>query len=327
MANKATIGEWLVKNIDKYNIRFTELEWPQKYGFPFSDFACDLNLEGQIFSGRGSSLDKDEAIIKAFVEAVERLHIKESGLQSSNGVASHLTIEMAKENALTELVERDSFLCHFLTSTAFFEIPTPDLPDTILTWIEKFRTHGVDVILKKMTSPSNFTCIIACAFGSLAVSPFGLIVATSCNQNHERALVKSFMEVSRAISHRLETRSPHPISISDFRKLTKISLADHYRLSLGLEYAQSFKEKYLTNEEPAFGACFDVSSVTFSKVTDKQETLTGLPLVTFKASAEMAQEMFWGSATNEKLNFKRLTQFKRKPFNLEDINILPHPFR
>jgi hypothetical protein len=324
MANKEKLIEWLVNNIDNYDISFTELTWPQQLGLPYFDFACDLKFNGQITEGRGTSLDKNDALIKAFAEAIERLNTLEVKLKNSNAVASHTSILQANKNALSELIERDSFLCHFLTETPFLKGST--IPQRLLNWAKAFEKNGIEIVFRAMTSPKGHNCVIACGLGTKAKTPFGLIVGTACEETEEAASIKAFFQLSRAISDKILTGKPEPSSIEEFNRLSNPRILDHFQLSLSLDYANQFQKLFLDTFCQEQRKALDTSLANFSIIKEKQDFL-GLPIITVKAKHPIAQDMYWGAATSEKINLNRLSHFMDRQITLSDLTRLPHPYR
>ncbi|MNL85029.1 hypothetical protein D3C87_2131970 [compost metagenome] len=64
----------------------------------------------------------------------------------------------------------------------------------------------------------------------------------------------------------------------------------------------------------------------FSILKDKQD-FPDLPIITVKAHHPVAQEMFWGNLTLERVNLGRLSQFKGRQIKLHELITLPHPYR
>lgn len=332
MAHSTTIADWLINNIDKYDITFTELGWPRKYGLPFFDFACDLKINNVEFVGRGSSINRDEAIIKSFAEATERMNLKNSTITtSSNGIASHSDLSRARENAMTELIERDSFLCHFLTTTAFATYSDKEIPENIKSWIFIFKKFGVELFIRKMSSPDNLHCVFIGAFGENADKPFGLVIATACDSISHRAMSKAFMEVSRAVADKIENDLPKSINLRTWDAIESHQVWDHYRIALDSEYANWFRKNYLTASPLKHLLThqnkIDVSKIKFKIITKNQDILKGLPIVTVRAWSPLAQEMYWGPVKPELLNLQRISQFKGMSISMEMVTNVPHPFR
>lgn len=79
-----------------------------------------------LVSGLGSDRNLETAYVKAIVEYFERLAFFENehklGLTSTNGIAAHPYLAMAKKMAMDEMFERDAFLRHWYTQTPFHKI-------------------------------------------------------------------------------------------------------------------------------------------------------------------------------------------------------------
>src|SRR5688572_2304392 len=99
---------WVLDSPERWSL--VELTWGRAFEHPLYDFAATYEIDGQCFEGRGTSFDKDEALMKACGEAVERWAMKQGGHESSNGLALHSCATTAEALARRELWERDAFL-------------------------------------------------------------------------------------------------------------------------------------------------------------------------------------------------------------------------
>jgi hypothetical protein len=102
----------------------------------------------RIVSGLGSDRNLEAAYVKAVVEYFERLAFFENehklGLTSTNGIAAHPYMIMAKKMANDEMFERDAFLRHWYTQTPFIKME-PSLKT--LDLIVKLKTLKIDLVL------------------------------------------------------------------------------------------------------------------------------------------------------------------------------------
>ncbi len=71
----------------------------------------------KIIYGFGDDEKHSLAALKSISEIIERVVVIENCISNSSGVATHLTPDFAKQNAYTELIERDAVMCHWLTKT------------------------------------------------------------------------------------------------------------------------------------------------------------------------------------------------------------------
>ena len=118
MADSKEIGSWLIANSKHLDLSVKNATWIKEWLPGHHNIYVEINVNG--VSTSGSSIDKssDLAFIKAGTEAIERLVCIQNNIHS-NGVAAHIDIDKAKNNAKFELLERDSFLSHFICKEAF----------------------------------------------------------------------------------------------------------------------------------------------------------------------------------------------------------------
>lgn len=323
MVSNSRLKDWLNSQIDTIDVSFTELNWPLKYQIPLYDFACNLSIEDKIFHGRGTSAFMDEAIIKSFVESCERFSLKKNGLKNSNGVAFHENHELAKTSALNELIERDSFFCHYLTKTPFRILNVSEISKSKANlWRKNFSKLGIDFIFAKMHSPDTYHSTITAAFGANCSKPWGLIFGTACSNDLTYSIEKSFIEASRAIAEKIETGLPEHISAENFPIQNESLVHNHYRLSLDMEYSKKFRDLYFSD---LHYKCVPANprSVKYNSLNIEFDALKGIPIAGAHAFSEEFQSVFFGiDQTN--INFNRLKVFRPDSFILQD---LPHPFR
>lgn len=110
-------------------------------GYRFAKFSFitkTLTDQGEEGFGFGEGENQLLTFQKSIAESVERavyLTLKPRlGLTSSNGWAAHLNEVKANRSALTELVERDAILAHWLTEKPFLEIDPATFPEWLVSW-------------------------------------------------------------------------------------------------------------------------------------------------------------------------------------------------
>lgn len=81
---------------------------------------------------------------------------------TSNGCAGYFTKDGATLRGLLEVVQRDAFLCHWLTKTAPKRIQEEDIPDDIKKTIDMFNKRGISIFLLDITAlPIPSVCVAA----------------------------------------------------------------------------------------------------------------------------------------------------------------------
>jgi len=116
------LEKWLLANVDKLNLQVRFFDNHSLAALGIIDIEVELLIANEKYWGRGTSFDKNMALIKACSEAIERFFLHKNKFATSNGMATHINENLAREAATLELIERDLFLCRYLTQTPFCEI-------------------------------------------------------------------------------------------------------------------------------------------------------------------------------------------------------------
>jgi hypothetical protein len=190
--------------------------------------------------GFGTAKDSEIGDSIAFSELVERVIARAIG-GSTSGMAVHVDIEVAKQNALKELLERDALMWawHFGAGT---------LPATAR---HVFGSKaGESWVFRRLP------CLVDNLFVGVAAlwtSSQGWIVASACDDSLEEALLKASREVSMVRAHQ-ELHPPQPLSLESFFSKSLHTPEDHLRLCLDPEYAvhvsRWLKDDLRTTREP-----------------------------------------------------------------------------
>lgn len=98
---------------------------PVKYRIQvIADFP-DIGRLGGYGEGEIEILAYEKAICELFERELMKRSALYGGKTTSNGVAAHRFLYLAKHAARDELIERDAFLRHWLTKTSFTRVETP----------------------------------------------------------------------------------------------------------------------------------------------------------------------------------------------------------
>lgn len=315
------LDQWFATNAKRIDLQIHIFENESLSRFQINDIDSKIQIQGLDYLGRGTSKDVHLAMKKSCCEAVERFFLHKNIVATSNGFAVHISSEQALESARNELIERDLFLCHFLTQTPFEKITIED------PWIVDIQSYlkAKDIELSFYSMGSiNFVEGLLCSIsGFQAKEPFGCILGSAAGERN-KIVMASFLEAFRNYSHlNLKTA----ISLEQFleKSTTRIDFIDHGNLSLNLEYAKNLIEPLLFvngfSVEETFDLDLDIHYF------DKADTpFNDAPLVVCRAISKNLQDMYTGEANASKLNERRLRQFcsaYSKPFHLIT---LPHPF-
>ena len=327
MANKIRAVTWILENSEKLEISIKKLTWIEELLPGWTDVFCTFRKDKKILCGRGAAQDEDLALCKAFAEALERGALYDSDYMISSGFAAHTSVDAVERNARHELVERDHFLCHFLTGTPF-QIIHPfqndaKLTDSIQRWTNKHK-----IILRFFRLAENgVLCLIN---GPGAITPFGMSSGTAIRETFFEAAISALIEASRTAAAFLSDPES-AITIAEFNQLDKYNFHDHGRLALNLEYASnlaalfphtSIDPKLLLHEHPSI----NTSEIKVERINWKPFAENYCPFVFARASSKFAQNLWLGPTTPEVINLDRLRAFSGKPIAWENLNLLPHPF-
>ena len=318
--------DFISENKEKLNIKIEKLSWPDKYKIPVTDIELSFSLGGQKYIGRGTSFDSNLSLKKALSEAVERYMVKTMKMLNSNGVAVHPDITYAKEYAANELIERDLFLCHYLTNTPMKLISLEKLDknsQAILDFLEEFDI-GVKIFQMGRVS-KNAICVILDGRKCIT-NKFGIIAGSSCGHELESSIKKAMLETLIDFISVIEN-GVRNISLDEFYQLDYVFPEDHLRLARNIDYANSYfnifedqSSDFLINSDSDSMSEISINEIKIDKRFDK------LGLKMFQAKSDKMQPLYFGKTKMEYINMERLKNFKNNSFLAEDINKLPHPF-
>jgi len=141
-------------------------------GFRFSPYIVNISatLGGQDILVCGEARTANLAMTKAIAELLERAtlitHSINTGASrySSNGWASHETMELAREAAIFEVLERDAVLSQWYKSTPFLKIECAELPQILLQWkneeLSQSEFPNLTVLLSTEGLGPSVTCLL-----------------------------------------------------------------------------------------------------------------------------------------------------------------------
>lgn len=96
---------WAIKNAKELGLIITQQIWVNRLklatDIELHSFSCEVNIDGLKVKGFGKDKNQDIAIKKSIIEAIERVLIHEHNLKTSNGVAGHVSFDLAKKMRLT----------------------------------------------------------------------------------------------------------------------------------------------------------------------------------------------------------------------------------
>lgn len=129
MADISGLTKWALKNSKKFNISAVKLSWINTWLPGFFDYRIKLEIDKNIYTGRGIDLSENTAFDKALAEAFERAAVR--SLDSPWATAAYPDYTGATERAYRELVCIDRVLCHHFCKIPFRKIPLKILSNVI----------------------------------------------------------------------------------------------------------------------------------------------------------------------------------------------------
>lgn len=149
------------------------------------------NTKGTIIAGLGADFDQKLAYVKCLVEFVERKAFYEiginAGFSSTNGIAGHLFMGLAKKHAYAELLERDSFLLHWYGKVPFLKIEHSNT--LVLNFQNSIPNYNVQFYKTFLGEMTTYCCCIT------NTKTMGFVIGLSSGKKNLNAEIeKSFSE-------------------------------------------------------------------------------------------------------------------------------------
>lgn len=320
---------WSLLHQKQLGIEILELTWPRKWAPHLYDYSVQMSFHNRKLEGRGTSSHQKKALSKAFTELYERCCLVDNHLSHSNGLAAGTTTDMAHNNAICELYERDLFLSHFLSRAPMVQIdnekrltqsPTP----TLQSLKALAAQCGASAHVFSMGRIQNFYGVAVFVFGLTATPQFGLTLGLGCHSLLHMAANTAAMESIRKLAWILGVKKHDTHTLDTFYDLKKHQVDDHLKLAFNPQYASNL-QSYLniTTQQDLIDKDHSPSSLS-TQVTPlflKDPTLSQVPLYFMYATSKQLQSAFTGPTTIDKINRERLSQFGWNDFK----SSLPHP--
>lgn len=317
---------------NEIDLQVTELEWPKLFNLPVFDFEVSINLNGHRHIGRGTALEKSQAIDSAIGEAFERSVSQDSQVESYGGIAVHLTEEHARAAAVAELIERDTFFAHFLTSTPFaskvdIASALPALGNEFVKLCEK---NNILIDSYKMTAPLPFHAVIVIARGIKFKKPFGIRIGLGCtNESLSMAVEKATLELMRMIADILLNENLATMDSQTLMNEIYPNPQSHIQWALHPDSADTLNPcLHLgsnANSVTSPPMALDPNLISTAAVPRPAFWPSIIPLVVVRAQHPTAISTFFGSSARGMRFQKRLGDFSRRNFQKADLPLFPHP--
>lgn len=325
MENHEALDTWILNSSVKLNSNIKLFSNSNLTKMGIFDITVEIEIDGVDSFGRGTDFDRNIAIRKAMSEALERFYLKYNKFPNSNGMAAHFNKANAIENAKNELIERDLFLCNFLTSTPFSVMEASSIE------IDKCREilrKGVRLNFYKMGEGDQKIAVLCTIDGiECEAVPFGYFMGTSVSNNLKSAINSAFCEAYRSFAHFASSENTKEISERSFLNMRahEICFEDHGYLSLNLDYAKKLREIYF---EDKFAKVSSILTPIFVEQNIPVHSLIeDCPLIVARVTSSSLQNLYCGFDNNLNANLGRLKEFsKGLGRELLMISKMPHPF-
>lgn len=339
---------WIKENHKNLDLRINDLNWIKDYFPNYYDVVASITVNDIKFIGRGfSEISRDVADTKAITESIERALAKtitESESDNdrtadstpkkswtSSGFALHPDENAAILGASLELIERDLFLCHYLTNTPFCDVSTNSITEgTLYNSIkDRFADDGIEIKLGELFSSSYFSCYICVCFGDKSQSkdPFGVIIGLGCEKDPIQAINKAVLEAMPNLVGHLKGHHIQLLNLKEFLALPSIAPLDHLALSKSVDNSQYMRslfsgKKRDTDNKKQLELLFADMKV---KELELPRWCHDCDLAAMRAYNPALQGLYFGPTTKEKVNFDRLASFCGRKISYKDIHLYPHP--
>lgn len=270
--------------------------------------------------GSGTGFTDQMGIVRAWGEFVERYSFRltansDASATTSNGFASHISREQAKENALAELVERDVFLSAWL-----LRLPASTIDHNMIhkkasnrKHLEKIRARGFEVQIGIIGECMDFLVGMAVIY-----SPKVLVVATTAKRTIHEVIDHLVRDAIATVSDFSSPQAPLPIETlpEDAQPM------DHLKYYLNASSKEFLEIWFQPTKEirtfPSF--TYELEDLTATNTFANQ---TGY--FVYRAKSKECQNLCFGTTKPNDVNLERLTRITERKITYEEVNHDPHP--
>ena len=316
-------------------LRLKQFTWPQRAKLDLYHFGLTLRQGKQKAVGSAVDSSKDKALLRAFMEAVERSFLIEHGgadFKNTNGLALHFDRNKAAENARCELLERDRFFCHYLARHPFYEIPRASIDETSTQILQYLSRSGCLIHIREMQATTiHKSALIAVEWRSR-----GIALSTACAKNLDDAIAKALLEAVGMASFGMEQAKGVPANKTPKNKIPHESgipaLNDWGPKEHGLQlhnkrYWAEFKKIYLEHPLPAASNVPERSPRIACKISRYTPKFAkGFKAVAARATSASLQLLYFGATRPDEVNLARVNTFAGSRMKFDDLHQRPHPF-
>lgn len=323
MAHAQSLIQWLLLNAGTLKLQIDYLNWVDD-AFPgFTDIRVQITIGGLTHTGFGSAASQDLALTKAAAEALERAVLRDNKFSTSNGLAAHMSANLAMASAINELLERDSILCHFYGNQPYKRLPMDAVRSPFFNSLRSwYELRDISFSLFELGAKGALFVVDG---RHRSTDAFGFILGGGHKSTREESVESAAFEATRQLAHLLERASMPAKSLNEFLEIPAPSFRDHGDLALDLDYARRIE--YLFDGVPRSKfKQLNESHVRAELVTSNSPELEGCPLFFARAVSAEAQDMFLGAPNPRRINLARIGDFLGAEISYAQVCPLPHPF-
>ncbi len=316
MAYSGQLTDWLLRHSNALELEVNHFTWTKDWLPRYTDVSISLRWKGHTLVGRSLALSEEESLVKAGAEALERLAQAQNDIPTSNGMAAHFSRDAAHDCGLRELVERDRFLCHFLTGTPFFFFEEKLLDEDFLAVKERLAELGVRLEVREMRRLNEFFSVACAVFGENYTCPFGMVAGFGCDKDLKSAARGAVLECLRHVIPVIEEEEA-PLTHAEFSTHPYPGPKEHYRLALNVDVARENGMLFVPE-----ASSLALKSETFSLRTEGKELPLELPghlpgFLVVQVSSKDLQPFYFGVPKEEDINMEALRRFSKNPVKLQ----------
>jgi hypothetical protein len=325
VADQTPVTEWAIDYADELNLRVKVFNWTSRWAPGYFDCQVSIDALGSTFIGRSTSVSETMSLTKAISEAVERSAVVSNGLVTSSGVAAHTQRDLAIENALFEIIERDSFLCHYLTGTPFHEVPSSYRNKTVEEIREIAGSFGVVLDVVGMRVPGGLVGVACIAKGETCRRKFGLLVSTACGKDPREVAESATLSCMRNLSAWLDGLEIAVYSLAELKDRRRWGPEEHRGLALHGAPEQSAMKLELEKYWRAEDSSGNIEFVSENLGLVDNEVFRSCPITVEAVRSDAFQSLYFGPTSRASLNLTRLSKFSGVSLEELEINSYPHP--
>lgn len=274
-------------------IEINQLSWTELLDDEIVDIEVNIKHGQQLFEGRGTDLNGERALLKAYSECLERICCYVNDIESTNGCAVHSSLEVANINAKNELIERDAFLLYFVSESMPKEIPILNKFDELV--------HIKNAKIKNFILKENNSLYVVL---SVIFSKNFVIAGLGNASNLPAAQLKADIESIRQFIHlvyydKLDKNLKFPII--EFNNFN-----DHGNQGFDKKYIDTLSKVFLSKKQKTFDMNYDE---VFSYDNYSCDLLKDSGLYFSRCSNKSIFELLVGDVKINEKNIKRLHDY------------------